>query len=131
MKEKTEIPIKTPEKIELPDLKRISIKTEKIEVPEKKETRGRKPKPKPITWDEAKKSDIGKGLDELIKNLLNRTVLKGCEPLSTEEVKVGSAMIYTVSYYLPDVPANHPIMILAVSFAGLGFSVLSKKARKV
>ncbi len=98
--------------------------------PKKVETRGRKKKPKPVAWATVKSSDQGKAMDQLITTVINRTILKDAEQLEEKDVSLGSAALYTLSYYAPEIPVDHPVTVLLGASLGLMFKVGTKRGNK-
>lgn len=86
------------------------------------------PKEKP-KWNKGiayKDNMIADVLNDTIALVLNKTVLKD-NNVKPSELEIGQAVCYTLEYYLPNIPLDHPIMILALAAIGTVFLVNTKR----
>ena len=114
---------------ELPDLN-IEI----TDIPEEPKVTPEKPKksrsvkaPKAVkkaTYAAAKKHVMSESIDALYLDSINRLVVKkGNKPISDAH-DIGAAMYYTILYYAPAIPIDHPLTYLIMAGFSCGLDVL-------
>ena len=114
---------------ELPDLNiEITDIPEEPKVTPEKTKKSRSVKaPKAVkkaTYAAAKKHVMSESIDALYLDSINRLVVKkGNKPISDAH-DIGAAMYYTILYYAPEIPIDHPLTYLIMAGFSCGLDVL-------
>jgi len=102
-------------------------KTVKPEKPVKTVKPVKSPKTKTVkksTYANAKSHIIAKSIDALYIESINNLVVKpGAKPI-TDAHDIGAALYYSLLYYAPDVPVEHPLTYLIMAGFGCSFDIM-------